>query len=251
VSKTSSLPIVVYQTAIWGINRILSIKQKKKIYIFLNSYLKRLRKSNEINYVNKIGLYIPSKILTRLERFILANEAFRSFVVEKIYHENLYRCKRCPWLVLCRWWCIKVNRIFLVKPKKKIYTFLNSYLKRLRKGNKINYVKKMGSYIPSKIVARLERFILIDEALRSFVVEKIYHENLYQCKRCPWLVLCRWWCIKVNRIFSVKPKKKIDTILNSYLKRLRKSNEINYVKKMGSYIPSKIVARLERFILAD
>jgi len=39
--------------------------------------------------------FIPSKILTRLERFILADEAFRSFVVEKIYHENLYRCKWC------------------------------------------------------------------------------------------------------------------------------------------------------------
>jgi len=46
---------------------------------------------------------------------------------------------------------------------------------------------KMGSYIPSKILARLERFILADETFRSFVVEKIYHENLYRCKRCPGL----------------------------------------------------------------
>jgi len=118
-------------------------------------------------------------------------------VVEKIYHENLYRYKRCPRLVLCRWWCIKVNRIFSVKPKKKICTFLNSYLKRLRKSNEINYVKKMGSYIPSKIVARLERFILADEVFWSFLAEKIYHESLYWFKRCPRLVLCRWWCIKV------------------------------------------------------
>jgi len=66
-----------------------------------------------------------------------------------------------------------------IKHKKRIYTFLNSYLKRLRKSNEINYVKKMGSYIPSKIVARLERFILADETFLSFVVEKIYHENLY------------------------------------------------------------------------
>jgi len=92
--------MVVYQTIVWRFNRILSIKHKKKIYIFL-TYLKRLRKSNEINDVKKMGSYIPSKILARLERFILADEAFRSFVVEKIYHENLYRCKQCPRLVLC------------------------------------------------------------------------------------------------------------------------------------------------------
>jgi len=58
--------------------------------------LKRLRRSIEINYVKKMGSYLPSKILARLKRFILADEEFRSFVVEKIYLENLYRCKRCP-----------------------------------------------------------------------------------------------------------------------------------------------------------
>jgi len=31
----------------------------------------------------------------------------------------------------------------------------------------------MGSYVPSKILARLERFILADKAFPSFVVEKI------------------------------------------------------------------------------
>jgi len=54
----------------------------------------------------------------------------------------------------------------------------------------------MGSYIPSKILARLERFILADKAFRSFVLEKNDHENIYRCKRCARQVLCRWWCIK-------------------------------------------------------
>jgi len=58
VPKTSSLPMVVHQTVVWRFNRILSIKHKKKIYTFLNSYLKRLRKSNEINYVKKKWTHI-------------------------------------------------------------------------------------------------------------------------------------------------------------------------------------------------
>jgi len=61
VPKTSSLPMVVHQTVVWRFNRILSIKHKKKIYTFLNSYLKRLRKSNEINYVKKNGLIYTVK----------------------------------------------------------------------------------------------------------------------------------------------------------------------------------------------
>jgi len=48
----------VYQTAAWRFNRILLIKHKKTIYTFLNSYLKRLRKSIEINYVKKQWAYI-------------------------------------------------------------------------------------------------------------------------------------------------------------------------------------------------
>ena len=243
------------------VNQILSIKYKKKIYTFLNSYLKRLRKSKEINYVKRNGLIYTVKdpcstwniYSCRWSILVICgweNLSWKSLLMQMVSKTSSLQ------IVVYQMAAWRFNRILLIKHKKKIYTFLNSHLKRLRKSNEINYVKKIelihtvkDPYSAWKIYSCIWSIPIIC-GWENLSWKSLLMQTVPKNSSLP-MVVYQTAVLRFNQILSIKHKKKIYIFLNSNLKGFRKSNEINYVNKIGSYIPSKILARLERFILAD
>jgi len=216
MSKTGSLSMVLYQTTVWRFNRILWIKHKKKTYTFLNSYLKTLRKGNEINFVKKWAHMYRQRSLLGLKDLFLQIKHSRHLWLRKSLWKSLSvqtvpKTSSMP-MVVYQTAVWRFDRILSIKHKKRIYTFLNSYLKRLRKSIEINYVKKNGLIYTVKDCCSTWKIYSCRWSIpvicgcenlswKSVICgwEKLSWKSL-PVQRCPRLVLCRWWCIK--RLFE-------------------------------------------------